>query len=130
MAFAYAGVQNLSLYYASTLEAALRVLDWLSLHRRAQAQHDARHPAFRQYSVAAGLACGMRRDEHVLHGPQRRGRSDDSEGLSVMVISGLSRGFSTCCLRFMSGVAVIHARLASGWLARLYREGVEPSGSR
>jgi hypothetical protein len=47
-----------------------------------------------------------------------------------MVISGLSRGFSTCCLRFMSGVAVIHARLASGWLARLYREGVEPSGSR
>jgi hypothetical protein len=47
-----------------------------------------------------------------------------------MVISGLSRGFSTCCLRFMRGVAVIHARLASGWLARLYREGVEPSGSR
>jgi hypothetical protein len=39
-----------------------------------------------------------------------------------MVISGLSRGLSTCCLRFMSGVAVIHARLASGWLARLYRE--------
>ena len=55
--------------------------------------------------------------------------SDDSEGFSVMVISGLSRGFSTCCLRFMSGVAVTHARLASGWLARLYREGVEPSGS-
>ena len=54
--------------------------------------------------------------------------SDDSEGFSVMVISGLSRGFSTCCLRFMSGVAVIHARLASGWLARLYREGVQPSG--
>jgi hypothetical protein len=26
-------------------------------------------------------------------------------------------------------VATIHARLASGWLARLYREGVEPSGS-
>ena len=56
--------------------------------------------------------------------------SDDSEGFSVMVISGLSRGFGTCCLRFMSGVAVIHARLASDWLARLYREGVEPSGSR
>jgi hypothetical protein len=32
--------------------------------------------------------------------------------------------------RLMSGVAVIHARLASGWLACLYREGVEPSGSR
>jgi len=47
-----------------------------------------------------------------------------------MVISGLSRGFSTCCLRFKNGVATILARLASGWLARLYREGVEPSGSR
>jgi hypothetical protein len=55
--------------------------------------------------------------------------SDDSEGFSVMVISGLSRGFSTCCLRFKNGVATIHAKLASGWLARLYREGVEPSGS-
>src|ERR1700704_1120874 len=40
-----------------------------------------------------------------------------------------SRGFSTCCLRFTNGVATIHAKLASGWLARLYREGVEPSGS-
>src|SRR5580700_10064673 len=46
-----------------------------------------------------------------------------------MVMSGLSRGFSTCCLRFTRGVATTHARLASGWLARLYREGVEPSGS-
>src|ERR1700687_3104045 len=46
-----------------------------------------------------------------------------------MVMSGLSRGFSTCCLRFTNGVATTHARLASGWLARLYREGVEPSGS-
>src|SRR3984893_17174477 len=46
-----------------------------------------------------------------------------------MEISGLSRGFSTCCLRFTRGVATTHARLASGWLARLYREGVEPSGS-
>ena len=46
-----------------------------------------------------------------------------------MIISGLSRGFSTCCLRFKSGVATTHAKLASGWLARLYREGVEPSGS-
>jgi hypothetical protein len=40
-----------------------------------------------------------------------------------------SRGFSTCCLRFKNGVATIHAKLASGRLARLYREGVEPSGS-
>ena len=46
-----------------------------------------------------------------------------------MDISGLSRGFSTCCLRFKNGVATTHAKLASGWLARLYREGVEPSGS-
>src|ERR1700674_1730247 len=46
-----------------------------------------------------------------------------------MEISGLPRGFSTCCLRFTSGVATAHARLASGWLAGLYREGVEPSGS-
>jgi hypothetical protein len=45
-----------------------------------------------------------------------------------MEISGLLRGFSTCCLRFTSGVATTHAKLASGWLARLYREGVEPSG--
>src|SRR5262249_22749443 len=35
----------------------------------------------------------------------------------------------TCCLRFKTGVATTPARLASGWLARLYREGVEPSGS-
>src|ERR1700688_2015471 len=46
-----------------------------------------------------------------------------------MEISGLPRGFSTCCLRFTSDVATTHAKLASGWLARLYREGVEPSGS-
>src|SRR5262245_32924510 len=50
-------------------------------------------------------------------------------GLQPLEISGLSRGFSTCCLRFTNGVATIHAKLASGWLARLYREGVEPSGS-
>ena len=47
----------------------------------------------------------------------------------MLAISGLSRGFSTCCLRFKSGVAITPAKLASGWLARLYREGVEPSGS-
>jgi hypothetical protein len=55
--------------------------------------------------------------------------SRDSKGFSVISISGLPRGFSTCCLRFTSGVATTHARLASGRLARLYREGVEPSGS-
>src|SRR5262245_48848854 len=47
----------------------------------------------------------------------------------LMNFEALSRGFGTCCLRFKNGVATIHAKLASGWLARLYREGVEPSGS-
>jgi|HubBroStandDraft_6_1064221.scaffolds.fasta_scaffold377036_1 hypothetical protein len=37
-------------------------------------------------------------------------------------------GFNICCLRFTNRVASAHARLASGWLARLCREGVEPSG--
>src|SRR5260221_14698369 len=46
-----------------------------------------------------------------------------------MNFGALSRGFGTCCLRFKNRVATIPARLASGWLARLYREGGEPSGS-
>src|SRR5215831_16011295 len=46
-----------------------------------------------------------------------------------MNFGALSRGFGTCCLRFKNGVTTIPAKLASGWLARLYREGVEPSGS-
>ena len=57
-------------------------------------------------------------------------RSNDSEGFSMRSISRLLRGFSTCCLRFKNGVATTPARLTSGWLAGLYREGVEPSGSR
>jgi hypothetical protein len=56
-------------------------------------------------------------------------RSLHSEGFSVMEISGLARGFSTCCLGFTRGVATTDARLASGGQARLYRKGVEPSGS-
>ena len=47
----------------------------------------------------------------------------------LMNFGALSRGFGTCCLRFKNSVATIPAKLASGWLARLYREGVEPSGS-
>src|SRR5262249_47523241 len=47
----------------------------------------------------------------------------------LMNFGALSRGFGTCCLRFKNGVTTIPAKLASGWLARLYREGVEPSGS-
>jgi hypothetical protein len=46
-----------------------------------------------------------------------------------MNFGALSRGFSTHCLRFNSDVATTYAKLAFGWLARLCREGVEPSGS-
>jgi hypothetical protein len=46
-----------------------------------------------------------------------------------MNFGALSRGFGTRCLRFKNGVATVPARLASGWLASLCREGVEPSGS-
>jgi hypothetical protein len=47
----------------------------------------------------------------------------------LMNFGALSRGFGTRCLRFKNGVATVPARLASGWLASLCREGVEPSGS-
>ena len=56
-------------------------------------------------------------------------RSNDSEGSNKKSISRLMRGFGACCLRFQTDVAVSPARLTSGWLARLCREGVEPSGS-
>jgi ABC transporter substrate binding protein len=46
----------------------------------------------------------------------------------LMNFGALLRGFSTRCLRFKCDVATTPAKLASGWLARLYREGVEPSG--
>ena len=48
----------------------------------------------------------------------------------LMNFEAQSRGFNICCLRFTNGVATIHARPASGWLARLCREGVQPSGPR
>jgi hypothetical protein len=44
------------------------------------------------------------------------------------IISRLTQGFSIRCLRFKSSVAAAPARLASGWRAAPYREGVEPSG--
>ena len=51
------------------------------------------------------------------------------QGLQRLMNFGAQlRGFSTCCLRFKNDVATIPAKLASGWLARLCREGVEPSG--
>jgi hypothetical protein len=40
-----------------------------------------------------------------------------------------SRSFSTCCPTLRASRYRSRARLASGWLAGLYREGVEPSGS-
>src|SRR5689334_21604566 len=57
-------------------------------------------------------------------------RAQHDEGFSGHMISRLRQGFGTCCLRFASGVAAARARLASGWLVSLCREGVEPSGSR
>ena len=44
------------------------------------------------------------------------------------MIRGQMHSFNTRCLRFTNRVASAHARLTSGWLAILYREGVEPSG--
>src|ERR1700752_2404590 len=44
----------------------------------------------------------------------------------LMNCEAQSRGFNICCLRFKNGVATTHAKLASGWLARLCREGVDP----
>jgi hypothetical protein len=40
-----------------------------------------------------------------------------------------SRSFSTCSPTLRVSCCHLRARLASGWLAGLYREGVEPSGS-
>src|SRR5215470_1600226 len=40
-----------------------------------------------------------------------------------------SRSFSTCSPMLRISCCHSRARLASGWLAGLYREGVEPSGS-
>jgi hypothetical protein len=45
------------------------------------------------------------------------------------LISGLTRSFGTCCHTLHAWRCRTRARLASGWLARLGREGVEPSGS-
>src|SRR3954454_23709952 len=56
-------------------------------------------------------------------------RAQHGEGFSGHLISRLRQGFGPRCLRFASGVAAARARLASGWLVSLCREGVEPSGS-
>jgi hypothetical protein len=43
----------------------------------------------------------------------------------VSVISGLSRGFSTCCLRFKNGVATTHAKLADEEAKALFAEALK-----
>src|ERR1700740_3141578 len=48
---------------------------------------------------------------------RHRPRPTQTEGLSGYIISRLTQGFSICCLRFTSDVAVSRARLASGWRA-------------
>jgi hypothetical protein len=44
-------------------------------------------------------------------------RATQAEGLNGYIISRLTQGLSIRCLRFTSGVAAAHARLASGWRA-------------
>ena len=46
-----------------------------------------------------------------------------------MGISGLNHAASAPALLRFAFVSPLRARLASGWLASLYREGVAPSGS-
>jgi ribosome-dependent ATPase len=55
---------------------------------------------------------------------------NEAERCDRIALMHEGRVLSTCCLRFTSGVATTHARLASGWLADLCRVGVEPTGSR
>lgn len=54
-------------------------------------------------------------------------RIQQNEGSGKHMISWLTHGLSVRCLRFTRSVTAAHARLASAWLARLCREGVEPS---
>ena len=84
-------------------------------------------PASGLISISVPTADGHRTEVAIIGSESAAGFT--AKGFSVMEMSGLSRGFSICCLRFKNGVATTPARLASGWLAHLYREGVEPSGS-
>ena len=52
-------------------------------------------------------------------------RPVNTEGVVGLRFRGLPRRFITCCLRFTTGVAARHARLASGW-----RAAPLPGGSR
>src|SRR5215472_8402999 len=53
----------------------------------------------------------------------------EDEGFNDRDFGAHSRSFSTCSPTLRVSSRDSHARLTSGWLAGLYREGVEPSGS-
>src|SRR5215469_12642292 len=53
----------------------------------------------------------------------------EDEGFNDRDFGAHSRSFSTCSSTLRVSSRDSHARLTSGWLASLYREGVEPSGS-
>ena len=53
----------------------------------------------------------------------------ESKGSSVMIISRLRAALAHAVYASRAVLPPPHARLASGWLASLCREGVEPSGS-
>jgi GAF domain-containing protein len=60
-----------------------------------------------------------------------RQRTDDLTQRTADLTEALEQQTATSERRLASlSCAFTHARLASGWLARPYREGVEPSGSR
>lgn len=52
-----------------------------------------------------------------LRSPRCCSRSQHSESSSRNMISRLTQGLGIRCLRFTTGVAAVHARLASGWRA-------------
>jgi hypothetical protein len=56
-------------------------------------------------------------------------RFKHSKGFGDANFGAHSRSFSTCSPTLRVSRCHSRARLASGWLAGLYREGVEPSGS-
>src|SRR5215469_4742075 len=53
----------------------------------------------------------------------------EDEGFNDRDFGAHSRSFSTCSPTLRVSSRDSHARLTSGWLAGLYREGVEPTGS-
>jgi hypothetical protein len=67
--------------------------------------------------------------------PRRGGHTDAAPAPSTTKASddrdfgAHSRSFSTCSPTLRASCCHSRARLASGWLADLYREGVKPSGS-